>query len=346
MSSGVDRRDRPTMRDVAALAGVGIKTVSRVVNGVPTVAPELVERVRSAADSLGYRPNLTASNLRRADGRTHTIGLLVEDVGNPYSAAVHRAVEDVARERGIFVFSGSLDEDPDREYHLVRALIDRRVDGVLLAPAGEDHRHLVAEQEAGTSVVFIDRRPPALIADCVVTRNRGGAATGVRHLIAHGHRAIAYLGDRTSIATARERFAGYADALTAADLAVAAKWVRHDLRSIDEARRAALELLSSDDPPQAMFTGQNLITIGALRALHETGLESTVALVGFDDFLLADMMRPGITVVAQQPYEIGRLAAERLLARVAGDRSAPQEFVVDTVLIPRGSGELPPAPRR
>ncbi len=345
MSSGVDRRDRPTMRDVAALAGVGIKTVSRVVNGVPTVAPELVARVQSAADSLGYRPNLTASNLRRADGRTHTIGLLVENVGNPYSAAVHRAVEDVAREHGIFVLSGSLDEDPDREYHLLRALIDRRVDGVLLAPAGEDYRHLVAEQEAGTSVVFIDRRPASLIADCVVTANRAGAATGVRHLVAHGHRSVAYLGDRTSIATARERFAGYADALSAADLAVAANWVRHDLRSMDEARRAALELLTSENPPQALFTGQNLITIGALRALHETGLESTIALVGFDDFLLADMMRPGITVVAQRPYEIGRLAAERLLARVAGDGSPPQELVVDTALIPRGSGELPPPAR-
>jgi LacI family transcriptional regulator len=343
--SSVDRRDRPTMRDVAALAGVGIKTVSRVVNGVPTVAPELVERVRAAADSLGYRPNLTASNLRRADGRTHTIGLLVEDVGNPYSAAVHRAVEDVARERGIFVLSGSLDEDPDREYHLLRALIDRRVDGVVLAPAGEDYRHLVAEQEAGTSVVLIDRRPAALIADCVMTRNRGGAATGVRHLIDNGHRSVAYLGDRTSIATARERFAGYADALAAGGLAMQARWVRHDLRSIDEARQATLELLDSDDPPQALFTGQNLITIGALRALHETGLESSVALVGFDDFLLADMMRPGITVVAQRPYEIGRLAAQRLLARVAGDRSEPREFVVDTELIPRGSGELPPRPR-
>jgi LacI family transcriptional regulator len=342
VSTIADRRDRPTMRDVAALAGVGIKTVSRVVNGVPTVAPELVERVRAAADKLGYRPNLTASNLRRADGRTHTIGLLVEDVGNPFSAAVHRAVEDVARERGGFVLSGSLDEDPDREYELLRALIDRRVDGVVLAPAGEDYRHLVAEQAAGTSVVFIDRRPASLVADCVVSDNRGGARTGVQHLISAGHRSIGYLGDRWSITTARDRYAGYTDALTAAGLVADPRWARHDLRSIEEARRATLDLLSAEPAPEALFAGQNLITIGALRALHEKGLESTVALVGFDDFLLADMLRPGVTVVAQQPYQVGKLAAERLLARISGDDSLPREYLIDTVLIERGSGELAP----
>lgn len=330
------------MRDVAALAGVGLKTVSRVVNGVPTVAPELVERVRAAADKLGYRPNLTASNLRRADGRTNTIGLLVENVGNPFSAAVHRAVEDVARKHGVFVLSGSLDEDPDREYNLLRALIDRRVDGVVLAPAGEDYRHLVAEQQAGTSIVFIDRRPASLVADCVISDNRLGAKKGVRHLISHGHRSIGYLGDRRSIVTARDRYAGYTDALTEAGIDLTPQWVRHDLHSIDQARLAALELLTADDAPQALFTGQNLVTIGALRALHELGMETTTALLGFDDFLLSDMLRPGVSVVAQQPYEIGRLAAERLLARIAGDDSLPKELVVDTVFAERGSGEIPP----
>ncbi|MGN6606089.1 MAG: LacI family DNA-binding transcriptional regulator [Jatrophihabitans sp.] len=331
------------MRDVEALAGVGLKTVSRVVNDVPTVAPDLVERVRAAADKLGYRPNLTASNLRRGDGRTHTIGLLVENVGNPFSAAVHRAVEDVARRHGLFVLAGSLDEDRDREYDLLRAMIDRRVDGVLLAPAGDDYRHLVTEQQAGTSIVFIYRRPASLVADCVVSDNRGGAAAGVRHLIAHGHRSIAYLGDRSSIATARERYAGYTDALAGAGLAITPHWVRHGLHSVDEARVATLELLTGEHPPEALFTGQNLVTIGAVRALYELGRESTTALVGFDDFLLADVLRPGVTVVAQQPYEIGRLAAERLHARIAGDDSLPQAVVIDTVLIERGSGEIPPS---
>jgi LacI family transcriptional regulator len=183
------------------------------------------------------------------------------------------------------------------------------------------------------------------VADCVISDNRGGAATGVGHLISHGHRSIAYLGDRRSIATARERYAGYTDAMAAAGLAVNPSWVRHDLRSIEQARLAVLELLSGGDPPGALFTGQNLITVGALRALHERGLENTVALVGFDDFLLADILRPGVTVVAQRPYDIGKLAAERLLARITGDDSLPSELVIDTVLCERGSGELPPPPK-
>ena len=124
------------MRDVAALAGVGIKTVSRVVNDVPTVAPDLVDRVNNAAAKLGYRPNLTASSLRRSDRRTATIGLLLENVANPFSAAIHRAVEDVARARGVLVLTGSLDEDPVREKSLAQALIDRGVDGLLVAPGG------------------------------------------------------------------------------------------------------------------------------------------------------------------------------------------------------------------
>ena len=180
----VQHRNRPTMRDVAALAGVGIKTVSRVVNDVPTVAPELAERVRTAADKLGYRPNLTAASLRRTGGRTGTIGLLLEDVSNPYSSGVHRAVENYARERGALVLAGSLDEDPLREREMIRALIDRRVDGLIVMPAGRDHRYIVAEQQQGTSFVFVDREPSPLLADAVVSDNRGGARRAVGHL--HG----------------------------------------------------------------------------------------------------------------------------------------------------------------
>jgi LacI family transcriptional regulator len=166
---------RPTMRDVAALAGVGIKTVSRVVNDVPTVAPDLVERVNKAAAKLGYRPNLTASSLRRSDRRTSTIGLLLENVANPFSGVVHRAVEEVARARGVLVLTGSLDEDPVQEKNLARALIDRGADGLLVVPAGTDHSYLVGEQRAGTQIV--SRPHPTLVAaDTVRSDHHEGAA--------------------------------------------------------------------------------------------------------------------------------------------------------------------------
>jgi LacI family transcriptional regulator len=328
------------MRDVAALAGVGIKTVSRVVNDVPTVAPELVDRVRRAAEKLGYRPNLTAASLRRAGGRTNTIGLLLEDVSNPFSSAVHRAVEDLARDHDVLVLAGSLDEDPGRERELVRTLIDRRVDGLIIMPCGQDHGYVVAEQQAGTPFVFIDREPSPLLADTVLSDNAGGARAGVRHLLATRRRRVAYLGDDLAIATARQRFQGFCDALGEERIRPDERLVRHGLRTVEAARRAAHALLA-DDVPEAVFASQNLITIGVVEALHERGLENDVALVGFDDVPLATAVRPGITVMAQDPAAVGRCAADRLFARMHGDRSGPATHVLPTRLIVRGSGELP-----
>ena len=337
-------RERPTMREVAALSGVSLKTVSRVVNEVPTVAPELVVKVHAAMDRLGFRPNLAASNLRRGDGRTHTIGLLVEDVGNPFSAAVHRAVEDYAAPRGVLVLSSSLDEDPERERRMVRTLVARRVDGLIIVPASSDHRYLVAEQEAGTATVFVDRLPVPLIGDAVVTDNREASAAGVAHLIAAGHRRIAYLGDSDTLMTARDRYDGYLDAMRAgkaAGCAVDPGLVVHGLRTTRAADEAVTALLARPDAPTALFTSQNLITIGAVEALHRLGLHHRVAVVGFDDFPLAQLLDPGVTVLAQQPAEIGRIAAGLLFARLAGDRSAPSVHVIPSPLVRRGSGEIP-----
>ena len=290
---------RPTMRDVAALAGVSFKTVSRVINGVSTVDPELAARVNTAADRLGYRPNLTASNLRRSDGRTATIGTLVEDAANPFSALLLRAIENAARERGVLALFGSLDEDADRERQLAGAFLDRRVDGLLIVPAGRDHSYLLRERQAGTCLVFVDREPRLLEADAVVSDNRAGAISAVDHLLAAGHRRIGYLGDRMSVATAVQRYDGYTHALELARIPLDERIVWHGASSEEAAIEAATRMLLLPEPPTALFTGQNLLTIGASRALRALGKENTVAMVGFDDFPLADMLRPGITVVAQ-----------------------------------------------
>ena len=333
---------RPTMRDVAALAGVGIKTVSRVVNDVPTVAPDLVARVNDAAAKLGYRPNLTASSLRRSDRRTSMIGLLLENVANPFSGAVQRAVEEVARARGVLVLTGSLDEDPVQEKNLARALIDRGVDGLLVVPAGTDHSYLVGEQRAGTQIVFLDRNPSLVAADTVRSDHHEGAVGAVAHLIDRGHRRIAYLGDRADVSTARDRYAGYVTALRAAGIGVSEELIRQDLSTSEQAEKETRAVLDLSEPPTALFTSQNLVTIGALRELRAAGLRSRIAHVGFDDVVLANLLDPGLTVVAQNPSEIGHLAATRLFARIDGDRSPAQTVVVPIRLIARGSGEQPP----
>jgi LacI family transcriptional regulator len=331
---------RPTMRDVAALAGVAIKTVSRVINGVSTVDPALAARVRDAADKLGYRPNLTASNLRRSDGRTATIGMLVEDAANPFSAGLMRAVENAARERGVLVLFGSLDEDPDRERSLAGALIDRRVDGLVIVPAGQDHSYLLKERHAGTCLVFVDRAPKLLDADAVLSDNRKGAVDAVNHLLDAGHRRIGYLGDRLSISTAEQRFEGYRHALELARLSVDDDIVWHEASTVEAAIDATGRILQQPDPPTALFTGQNLVTIGASRALRALGRQDEVAMVGFDDFPLADMLRPGITVVAQAVERMGELATGILFDRLDGDRSPSSTRIVPTRLITRGSGEI------
>ena len=331
------------MRDVAALAGVSIKTVSRVVNQEAGVSGDLAERVERAARQLDYRPDLTASNLRRGR-QTATLGLMLENVANPYSGAVHRAVDDAAVKRGMAVLATSLDEDPVREREVARAMIQRRVDGLVLVPTGTDQSYLRSEMESGLATVFVDRPPNFLDADTVLATNRAGAQEAVEHLLAGGHRRIAFLGDLTEIATASERYTGYTDALHAAGIPVDERLVRMDLHTRDTAQRAAESLLRlpAHQGPTALFASQNLITIGAINALHLHDLQHLVALVGFDDVELAGMLDPGVTVVAQDPYAIGRAAAELLFARIDGYAGPSQHRTISTRLIIRGSGEIRP----
>lgn len=335
-------RRRPTMRDVAAHAGVSLKTVSRVVNDEAGVSAQLVQRVRDSVAALGFRPNAGASSLRRLDRKTATVGLLLQDVANPYSAALHRAVENIALARGVMVFSASVDESPEREHELVLAFAARRVDGLIIAPAGDDQRYLEHECHAGTAIVCVDRVAVNLDVDSVVVTNVSGSAEGVRHLLGQGHRRVAYLGDNCSVFTATERFRGYREALAAAGIPLDPALVVHGLHDAAVADGATTALLTRPDPPTALFTAQNLVTIGAIRALRRLARQDRVALVGFDDFDLADLVAPGITVVAQDPAAVGRMAASLLFSRLAGNTAPPAVHVLPTTLVRRGSGEIPP----
>ena len=333
---------RPTMKDVAALAGVSLSTVSRVVNGGP-VDPGLAERVRDAARLLGYRRDHTASMLRRADRQSASIGLVWEDVSNPFFSAIHRGVEEVARERGVLTFVGSSDEDPERERMLADAFSARGVDGLVIAPAGRDESYLVRDREAGVALVFVDRPPQLIDADAVVSDNAGGAGMAVAHLIAAGHRRIGFLGDRPELYTAAERLRGYRRALTRHGIDEDPSLVRHPHHEGVSTYEATRELLLGADPPTAIFTSQNLITISAVAALHDLRKQHQVAHVGFDDVELADVVDPGVSVVAQDPVALGHHAAELLLSRLDGEYGPSRQVVIPTKLIERGSGELPGA---
>ena len=328
------------MREVAAVAGVSLSTVSRVVNGGDSVRADLAVRVRDAVELLGYRHNLTASALRRADGQSASIGLIVEDVSNPFFGAVHRGVEDVARARGMLTLVGSSDEVPERERELAEAFGGRGIDGLVLATAVEDSSYLMRERAAGVALVFVDRPPRFLDADTVVTDNAGGARLAVEHLLEAGHRRIGFLGDRPDVHTAAERLRGYRETLARHGVEEELDLVRHpQFRGVD-AYETTCELLDGRNPPTALFAAQNLIAIGAVRAVHALGRQHEVAMVSFDDIPLADAVEPGITVIAQDPHALGRAAADRLFARLDGDDGPSRRVVVPTRLIERGSGEL------
>ena len=333
---------RPTMRDVAAEAGVSLMTVSRVVNGEPGVTPETAARVERAIRRLGYQRNDMARHLRRKGQGTQTIGLLVDDLANPFFSALARAVEDEARLRDYVVLIGSSNDDLRREREVVSAFCARRVDGLIVVPVGGNHKFLRTQLTAGTKVVCVDRPADNLDVDTVVVDNRNGAHQAVTHLLGHGHRHIGYLGDHRNIWTLQERYAGFCDAFADLGLTPDPALVRHGLRTAEDAARVAAEMTRSHRPPTAIFATNDLITIGAISGLGEGA--GRVAVVGFDDFALAERLNPPVTVVAQDPVALGATTAQLLFARIAGDTSPPRKVVLLTRLVVRGSGELAPQP--
>lgn len=339
------------MRDVAALAGVSVKTVSRVVNDEPGVSEELLRRVRRAAEQLDYHPDFSASNLRRADRRTATAGLLVEDVANEFSAAVHAGVQEAARERGVAVLTASIADDAEREREAVRALTNRRVDGLVVVPTGAQDSSTWNERAVDIPMVFVDRAPRGVAADCVLTNNREGTCEGVQFLLQAGHRHIGFLGGVARLDTAHERYAGFVEALSAAGLAVRPEWVHRDLRSPDDATAVVRDMCSGPDRPTALFAAQNLLAMGAFRALRESGMNHSIALIGYDDFALADMLDPSVSVVAQDPRAIGYRAATLLFERMEESCSStlesapnrqPRHYIVPSRLVIRDSTFSPP----
>lgn len=328
---------RPTMRDVARAAGVSLMTVSRVVNGEPSVQPETAARVERAIRRLGYQRNDAARNLRRSGQPTLTLGLLVDDIANPFFSALARAIEDAARLRHYLVLIGSSHDSLQREREVVSAFCSRQVDGLIMVPVAGNHRFLAVQMARGTKVVCVDRPADKLTLDRVLVDNRPGAHQAVRHLLDHGHRRIAYLGDREDIWAVRERYAGFRAAFADLGLEPDPSLIRHGLRSRATAAQAAAEIMRLSHPPTALFASNDLTTMGAI----DSGQHASLALVGFDEFALADKLSPPITVVAQDPAAIGAAAADLLFARIGGDTSPPREIILRTRLIERGSGEIP-----
>jgi DNA-binding LacI/PurR family transcriptional regulator len=306
-------------------------TVSRVINGGQSVQPETAAKVERAIRRLGYQRNDTARNLRKHSQLTLTIGLLVDDIANPFFSALARAVEDSARLRNYLVLIGSSQNNLQREREVISAFCSRQADGLIVVPTAGSHRFLAGHIARGTKVVCVDRPASGLAVDTVLVDNRPAAQQAVRYLLERGHRRIGYLGDNKDIWPIRERYDGYLAALGEFGVSPDPALVRHGLRSRPAATAAAAELAALRDPPTALFTTNDLTTMGVI----DSGLHARLALVGFDEFALADKLTPPITLVAQDPDVIGATAAERLFSRINGDVSPPRELVLRTRFITR-----------
>jgi LacI family transcriptional regulator, galactose operon repressor len=325
-----------TISDVAAMAGVSTATVSRALNGKSTVDPDLVVRVRRAAEELGYQPNGPARNLRRQEAAV--VALIISDVENPFFTAIARGVEDVAHELGYSVVLCNSDENAEKENRYIDIAIQERVAGVILSPT-RTTTSVEKLSKRGTAFVAVDRPLPGQSSDVVLVDTRLAARQATAHLIDQGYQRIGCITGPAGVRTADDRLAGYRDALKAGRLRSTTKLVRRTEYKAAGAHRAAQELLDQPEPPDALLVANSAMAVGVLQALQEHGIRpgKQIGIVAFDDAPWAELVDPPLTVVAQPAYEIGTVAARLLLARITDNTRATTTTTLAARLIERGS---------
>lgn len=325
---------RPTMRDVAARAGVGVGTVSRVVNGGVNVSPATKQRVEDAIASIGFNRNEAARMLRPGQASA-TIGLIVDDLRNPFSSELASGAAEVVKAYDHVLLIGATQLDPDAERDLVSEFVRRRVDGMLVVTSGTatgpgDPIAIAG----GTPIVYLDRTPRQTPFDSVVLDNSSGTRQALTSLIEAGHRRIAYMGGAPTAATGGARLRAYRRVLREHGIPVEDALVSMHNYSAEAARTTTMRMLRSGTPPTAFFSDNNRMTLGAIQAF--TTLDTAAALAGFDDLELADLLPFEIDLVVYSPEEMGRRGAVRLFERIAGDDSERTSIRVPTRLERRG----------
>jgi LacI family transcriptional regulator len=327
-----------TIRDVAARAAVSQATAARALGGYGYVSSAARRAVLDAAAELGYRPNAVAKAL--VSGSTRTVGLIVGDIENPFFAAAARGLADVVEEEGYTLLLANSDEDLERERQAVDVFRTQLVDGLVVAPvSGNDGTHLRVLESDRRPLVLMDRAIRGLQVDTVMVDNAGGARAAVEHLLRFGHERIGVVSDAEEISSTAERLRGYRRALREAGIEPDPGLVSVGPSTRAGGYEAARALLERVDRPAALFTLNNFMTAGAVRAIRDLGLRipDDVALVAFDELEWTTLVEPPITVVAQPVAELGRAVGSRLLARLRGDDAPPRRTRLRTELIVRAS---------
>lgn len=345
---------RVTISDVAKAAGVSSATVGRALGDYGYVRAEIRDHVRKVADSLGYRPNSLAKSM--ITGRTNTIGVVGADIENPFFASAMRGICDVARREGYGTILTNSDEDAGIEREAIQLLLQKQVDGLIVSPANSlDCDHLKEAVSSGTPVVLFDRRIAALDADCVIADSVEASRQAVQHLIEAGHRRIAIIAElRAGLDTkwrdwvrnrshpsldllmpSGSRLLGYLRAHWEADIPVDPTLIRATgAYDSDQAAKQTIDVLGLGEPPTALFTADNVMTLGAYRAIREKGLRipDDISLFAYDDMDWLVFVEPTVSAVYQPVYEMGAKAANALVARLKNVGQAPQTLFVPTEL--------------
>ena len=326
-----------SIKDVAARATVSVATVSRVLNGHPSVSPATRARVQAAMDDLGYRPNAMARSLRT--DQTKTLGLVISDVLNPFFTELARSVEDTARELGYSVVIGNADENPRIQDHHVRTLLERRIDGLLVSPTDGGSPLMLDAVRAGAPIVFVDRWLEGVDVPVVRTDGRTAVRDLVAHLHALGHRRLAIITGPASTTTGRERIAAFRTALHEYGLDLPDDCIGHGDFQAASGRTATARFLDLPRPPHAIFAADNLMALGAMDEIAARGLRvpDDVALVAFDDIPWFVHTDPPITAIAQPTQALGNAAVRSLIDRIEG-RDAPSTTLSARLIVRRSCG--------
>jgi LacI family transcriptional regulator len=334
-----------TIVEVARRARVSPTTVSHVVNGTRFVSREARGRVELAIDALGYRPNALARSLRC--GRSHTLGLVLPDSGNPFFAEMGRAVEQDAFEAGYSVILCNTENDRAKERHYLGVLARKQVDGIVLVAAEERGEALRGLLRSRMPVVATDRERPGLALDLVVADHEQGGALATRHLLALGHRRIACIAGPPGLSPSDRRVAGYRRAMEEAG--AEPPLVHHGDFHAASGSAAGRALLALARPPTAVFACNDLMALGVLRAAAERGRQvpADLAVVGYDDIELAPFVTPALSTVAQPMREMGREVVKLLVNRI-GDGHLPRqrEVLPVTLEVRQSCGAVAQAARR
>ena len=327
----------PTIRDVAQRAGVSITTVSHVVNGTRPVSAIGMARVLEAIDELGYQPNAVARSLRMSE--TRMFGMIVPDNSNPYFAEVARSIEDAAFELGYSVILCNSDEDAAKEQAYLDLLIEKRVDGIAFVATGRRADGLDQVRLRNMPVVIVDREIEGGTWASVLVHNSRGGREAVTHLLKLGHRRIGCISGPHGLGPSSERVRGYRDALRKAGIPADPRWLVEGDFHAEGGYRTMCELLERDDALTAVFACNDMMAVGALRAIHEQGrrVPQDIALVGFDDIALASYTQPALTTIAQPYRELGRRVAQLLAKGERGERAACERIRLEPELVVRAS---------